>query len=365
MAVVEPVPGDRRIVMNNTYTLGGSTAQFNQERQAHLPILLHGDVHTIATLGVATGSTLAGATLHPSIQRIDAIELSPLVADLAQKHFAPYNRDAFNHQNVRLILEDARWIMAQSKSTYDLVLGDLFLPWESGAGRLFTLEHFQNIHQALKPGGLFCQWLPMFQLTSDQFESILHTFQSVFPDTLLVRGDFYAELPILGLIGGLTPERIRWDLLSQQCSELRIRNQIQDPLVRHPEGIALLIVGTPAPTSNAVPPLNTLANGWLEFDAARNILGLKTPWFAGVPFASFIRHSQQLNRDFIPDSLRPMHESGQFFLTLEIAGAIQSKELATLQAQAPNRLPYVMRADPHAQWTSWPSAYFSPKPLKP
>ena len=47
VAAVHGASNDWRIVFNNTYTLGGSRAQFNQERQAHLPILLHAGARSL------------------------------------------------------------------------------------------------------------------------------------------------------------------------------------------------------------------------------------------------------------------------------------------------------------------------------
>jgi hypothetical protein len=51
VATLESGPGDWRMLFNNSYTLGGSKAQFNQERQALLPLLFHGKPKSVATLG--------------------------------------------------------------------------------------------------------------------------------------------------------------------------------------------------------------------------------------------------------------------------------------------------------------------------
>ena len=118
----------------------------------------------------------------------------------ADRFFAPYNRDVFRDPRVQFIQEDARWVIAAQTGVYDVVVGDLFLPWRTGEGRLFTLDHFANVRRSLKPGGLFCQWLPCFQLTRPQFETIARTFRAVFPDAFLVRGDFYSELPSSALL---------------------------------------------------------------------------------------------------------------------------------------------------------------------
>lgn len=353
VAVTESARGGRRIVMNNTYTLGGSRAKLNQERQAHLPLLLHGDARSVATLGVATGSTVGGVILHPNIERVDAIELSPLVVKFAREHFGEFNRDVFNDPRVRVIEDDARWVVAQRSAAYDVVIGDLFMPWETGAGRLFTREHFENVRRSLKPGGVYCQWLPMFQLTRPQYESILATFLTVFPDTLIVRGDFYATQPILGLVAGRTLTGLDWDAVSTACALLRANDTVVDPLVRHAAGVAMMLVGEPVMPANA--PVNTLANGWLEFDAGRNILGLREPWFVAVPFATHLRDLHRAAAARLPESLRAAHDSGQFFLTLEIAAHINSPDLPALQPQMAERLPAELAEDPSANWPGWPA----------
>jgi len=352
VAVTESDQSGRRIVMNNTYTLGGSRAKMNQERQAHLPLLLHGDARSVATLGVATGSTVGGVILHPNVERVDAIELSPLVVKFARQHFGEFNRDVFNDPRVRVITDDARWVVAQQTAAYDVVIGDLFMPWETGAGRLFTREHFENVRRSLRPGGLYCQWLPMFQLTRPQYESILRTFLEVFPETTLVRGDFYAAQPIVGLVGGRKLADLDWPRVTAACGRLRANAAVNDPLVRHATGVAMLVVGEPEAPPSA--PLNKLANGWLEFDAGRNIVGLREPWFVGVPLAMHLRELHHAGQPAIPEAYRTAHDSGQFLLTLEIAAHINSPELPALQAQLAGRLPVELRFDPAADWRQWP-----------
>lgn len=352
VATLECGPGDWRMLFNNSYTLGGSRAQYNQERQSLLPLLLHGAPRSVANLGVATGSTVAGSTLDSQVDRIDAVELSPLVLRYAKEFFGPYNREVFADARVRFIQEDARWLMARERAAYDVVVGDLFLPWRTGEGRLFALEHFQNVKRSLKPGGLYCQWLPMFQLTRPQFETIARTFRQVFPEAFLVRGDFYAELPILGLVGGRGMREINWQMVETGCARLRHAGRTTDPLMRHSEGVAMLMLGT-LPEIEAG-PINNLANAWLEWDAGRNILGLSKPWLIGVPFAEFVRDVQRASRDQLPEALREAHESGQFFLTLEIVAKLNLPALAEMKSQLAKRLPASLGADTNADWTQWP-----------
>jgi spermidine synthase len=355
VAVVERNPADRRMVFNNSYSLGGSSSAANQERQAHLPILLHGTARTVGLIGLATGSTAAGAALHPGLERIDAIELSPAVQRLGREFFGPFNRDVFADPRLRVVSGDGRRVIARERGTYDVVIGDLFLPWRTGEGRLYTREHFGNVQASLKADGLFCQWLPMYQLTRPQFDAIARTFVAVFPNAFAIRGDFYAERPILGLVGGRSMDRLSWPAIAAACEKLRLGGETQDPLVRHADGLAMLLLGPLAqPEGSGV---ITLANAWLEWSAGRNIIGLREPWFVGVPLATHLRSMHRSGVVHLPESMRAWHDAGQFFVTLEIAAHMQHAQHAHLEAQLSTRLPPAMVGDREASWEQWPMSH--------
>jgi spermidine synthase len=360
VGVVRGEPDDWRILFNNNYTLGGSRAQSNQERQTLLPMLLHGDARRVATLGVATGSSLAGATLDPALEHAEGIELSPIVIGYARTHFAPFNRGVTRDPRVTLTLGDARIVIAQRPAAFDVIEGDLFLPWRTGEGRLFAREHFLGVRAALRPGGLFCQWLPLYQLTREQVDCIARTFREVFPDAWIVRGDFYTAMPIIGLIGGRSLASVDWVKVDAACARVRAHGACTDPLLRHAEGVAMCVVGPlPAPAAG---PVNTLANSWLEWDAARNVIGQRAPWFIHIPCATYLRDIHTATTPTLPEPLRAAHLAGQHFHTLEIAATANLPQAADLLHQARAQLPAALRADPAADWTRWPMRHRPPLP---
>lgn len=362
VAVTEGAPDDRRIVFNNSYTLGGSRAATNQERQAHLPLLLHGSPRTVATLGVATGSTASAALAHPSVSRVDAIELSPIVLDFARVWFTPFNNGLLDDVRVRATLADARWEILRHQETYDVVVGDLFLPWRTGEGRLFTREHFQGVRRSLAPGGLYCQWLPLYQLTEAQFHAISRTFRSVFPEAFIVRGDFYADTMIVGLVGGRPLNAVDWEAVGSAAARLRNSGSVRDPLSRHSEGVALLVCG---PLQEPPPgPTITLDNASLEWDAGRSIIAGGTPWFTGVPAATLLRSAAAAAAPLLPPRLHAAHAAGQFFGTLAIADAARLDSRRTLAARIPDFLPHALASDAAADWSRWP-AFTKPSPAQP
>lgn len=68
-------------------------------------------------------------------------------------------------------------------------------------GSLYTREHFAAARSRLREGGLFAQWLPLYQVSKEEFGIIARTMLDVFPLVTLWRGDFFADRPIAVLVG--------------------------------------------------------------------------------------------------------------------------------------------------------------------
>lgn len=210
----------RRLKLNNSYVLGGTASTGDERMQSHIPLLLHPNPKRIAYMGLGTGISAGGSAFHP-IQQTTILELVPEVADAARTYFADANMRIVEQPNTRLIVEDARNYLRHTPEKFDVIIGDLVVPWKSGEAALFTRENFQAGKNSLAPGGLYCQWLPMFQLSEDQFRILLNTFLSVFPEAFLWRADFSPNETALALIGfadnkTFTAETIRRRLSQQK-----------------------------------------------------------------------------------------------------------------------------------------------------
>lgn len=265
VAVINQPNDQRAMLMSNQYVLGSTAARWEQERQAHLALLLHPQPSEVAVIGLATGMTAGAALQHSTVQNLTVIELSPLVLDLAQEHFQKYHGSLFSDPRTRIVQEDGRTYMAATTEKYDVIIGDLFLPWGPGEARLFSREHFQSVKQSLRSGGVYCQWLPMFQLTDQQFQIIASSFADAFEEVDLVVNGFDLNQPALGLIG--------FSDASLDLSEIRLRIErcqtdgVLDPIVRHEDGFQLAYLGKWNIDRSL--PLNTLDNLLIELDAGR------------------------------------------------------------------------------------------------
>lgn len=213
----------RRLKLNNHYLLGGTISTGDERMQSHIPLLIHPDPRTAAFLGVGTAITAGGSSFHPLQERI-LVELVPEVISTARDYFREANAGVLEASGSHVILEDARNYLRTTSRQFDVIISDLVVPWRQGEGSLFTQEHFAAAQQALRPGGIVCQWLPLFQLSETELNIILNTFLSVFPRVHIWRGDFSPEQPALALIGSREPFR-----LEPGAIERRIRAMSSDP----------------------------------------------------------------------------------------------------------------------------------------
>lgn len=265
LLVVENSEGSKSILVNGQYVLGSSGATADQRRQLMLPWLLHPSARKVCSLGLATGISAGGLESLNDPPELLAVELSENVERLARTYFSNEANGFFDRSENRVVIEDARTYMAAAQDEFDLIVGDLYRPHGSGEGRLFTVEHFRNVRTALADDGLYCQWLPIYQLNFQNWKTIAATFQQVFPETLVVFGNQDAAFPVIGLIGRKTDRE--WDSV-----ELLRRFDVApaelleaDPLLTSPKR---LVVGLLDGQKLAeVKRLNTLDNLEIEISA--------------------------------------------------------------------------------------------------
>ncbi|MFK7765692.1 MAG: fused MFS/spermidine synthase [Mariniblastus sp.] len=192
--------GAMKVRQNLHYRFGATGNNAREYRQAHIPLLLHPNPKEVLFMGLGTGLTAGGAVPHDSVQMINAVELIPEVIDAA-RFLADHNYNLVDHEKVTVHVDDARHHLLATSKKYDVIISDLFVPWESESGYLYTVEHYQVALKRMNEGGLFCQWLPLYQVGEREFESIANSFATVFPETSVWWGQMSSSGPVIALIG--------------------------------------------------------------------------------------------------------------------------------------------------------------------
>jgi spermidine synthase len=207
--------------VNGPYVLAASSGVGVHRSQGKLAFALHGAPRSAAFIGVATGMSMSAIGSYPSIERVVAMELLPGVLRLAGA-FREENAGVLEDPRVELRLADGRNHLFGTSERFDVIVGDLFVPWHPGTGYLYTVEHFENVHERLAPGGVFVQWLQANQISVEELRSIAASFGDVFERAELWLNETQRTRELLGFVGyhapvreGAHPERI--DAMSRLC----------------------------------------------------------------------------------------------------------------------------------------------------
>jgi len=361
VAVVDRSDG-RVLRTDNFSVLGGTREKVHEEREGHLALLLAPSARRVAYVGSATGIS-AGATLAHPISRLHLVEIVPGVAGAARLFFADANRGVYEDRRTQVVLDDARNFLRATKEQFDLVIADLFVPWRAGTGSLYTREHFDAVREHLAPDGVFCQWLPLYQLSRGELETITATFLDAFPHTALFRGDFYGGFPIAALVGfrGHVPSA---EEVGSAALRLAAAGEA-DRWVTDPAGPFALYVGPLAPIapSLAQVPRNSDDRPRIEFLAARShsggargksepLVGLAWSHFEDAVRGAARRTGDELFPELPPEARRAS-EGGALLQragALWVAGRFDDAGGALAEASAliPARLLSEASADPTA-----------------
>jgi spermidine synthase len=131
-------------------------------------------------IGLGTGSTAGWLGAVPSIERVDAIELEPLVLDVARASQA-VNHDVMHNPKVRITIGDARETLLTTRDRYDVIASEPSNPFRAGIASLFTVEYYRAARARLTDEGVFAQWVQGYEIDAPTLRTIYATLAAVFP----------------------------------------------------------------------------------------------------------------------------------------------------------------------------------------
>lgn len=276
-SVVDDASGTRYLEVNGRSRMGGTSSRRSDYRQAVLPLLLHPSPHRALFLGIGTGATAVGGARMPGVS-VHGVELSREVVDLL-----PWFSGSGSVEN-DLTVADARRYVAADSEQHDVIVADLFHPALDGSGSLYTLEHFEAVKRRLTPGGVFCQWLPLYQLDAPSLRAVIRSFLEIYPEGSAWLNHYSVRTPMLALIGRKDESATGGSQFDIAALAARLRDPWTGAVVK-PLGfetpIDLLgqyLAGPRALSAFAGKgPRNTDDYPFVTFDAHRNVQALMAP----------------------------------------------------------------------------------------
>lgn len=289
ISVIRPKGARQAFIVNGRVEASTSRQDMQCQRTlGHLPMLVHPNPRNVFVLGTGTGMTLGAVTIHPEAEAIVLAEIEPGVLPAART-FDAWNHRALDSPRVRVVLNDGRNYLLTTRERFDVITADPIHPWSGGASSLYTDEYFRLASARLNPGGLICQWLPIYEMSSDDLRSVVRTFANNFRHVMLWLTHYDAEL--LGsndrivLDAGAIDRRLSGSPIGDDLEEVSMGSagDLLSYFVAGTEGLRRFSDGG---------VLNTDDNLWLEFHSpkSRMLSSLK-----GDNVIALTRHRESLD----------------------------------------------------------------------
>ena len=213
--------GYRSISVNGKIVASDDPADLRtQYMLAHIPILMHPDPKSALVVGMGAGTTLGAVTAHTDLEELAIAEIEEAVLG-ASPFFAQANGRPLEDPRLRVYLEDGRNFLKMTTRRFDVITADPIHPWTRGSGYLYTEEYYALAADRLNAGGIMCQWLPVADLSPEDFKSVVATFAKVFPNTML----WHSTAAIL--IGSAEPLEVTIEDLERRMSQPRVARDLE------------------------------------------------------------------------------------------------------------------------------------------
>ena len=187
----------------------------------HVPVLLHPHPKTALVIGLGAGLTLGGVTAHPELQEITLVEIEPAVLGAARV-FSDLNGNALDDPRLHIVVQDGRNYLRTTARQFDVITADPIHPYEHGSAYLFTSEYYALTAAHLAPGGILCQWMPLYELTEDNLRSIVASLSAHFAHNLLFQTAFDAVL-----IASNAPLQVDATELAKRLHQTEVHRQLE------------------------------------------------------------------------------------------------------------------------------------------
>jgi predicted membrane-bound spermidine synthase len=146
-----------------------------------LPLLHNPHPRTAGVIGFGSGLSTHTLLGDPRIERVDTIEIEPAMVEGA-KLFGRRVERAYHDSRSHIHIEDAKTYFAANQTKYDIIVAEPSNPWVSGVATLFSEEFYHFVPRHLQPGGLFVQWIQLYEINDELVASVMRALSKSFSD---------------------------------------------------------------------------------------------------------------------------------------------------------------------------------------
>jgi spermidine synthase len=186
--------GSIRSLYENGAILANAPDPAAAEEAVHYALLEHTAPKRVLLIGGGVNGGVAEALKHPTVERLDYVELDPALIAMARQFFPAQTAVFASDPRVNLHLEDGRRFLTTTSDRFDAILVDVPDPQTAQLNRFYTVEFFRLARAHLLPGGLVAIELRSSEETISPdlaafLQSIRRTLGEVFPYQAAIPGD--------------------------------------------------------------------------------------------------------------------------------------------------------------------------------
>lgn len=147
--------GGVRSLFENGLLMFNAPDPATAEESVHFALLEHPAPRTLLLIGGGAGGSLLQALQHPSLERLDYVELDPTVLELAQQYFPEQWAAARADPRVHVHNADGRLFLKTTAQAFDVIIVNLPAPQTAQLNRFYTADFFREAAEKLTAGGVF------------------------------------------------------------------------------------------------------------------------------------------------------------------------------------------------------------------
>ena len=331
---------------------------------AGIALSLKPDAAHVANIGFGSGLTTHTLLMSKDIQRLDSIEIEPMMVEAARQGFGARIDDVFEDPRNHFVYEDAKTFFAASRQPYDLIVSEPSNPWVSGVASLFSDEFYGRVVQYLRPDGCFVQWVQIYETDIGIVASIVKALSRHFGAYAIYNTNDSDILIVATRASSLPPLTDRLFQLPQLRSDLerigvRSLAELQTRLIGDDKTIGPLFQALPVPVNSDYFPFVDLNAPRLRF-MSDNALELSRLTSLPIPVPDFLRPAVAASTTLEPLNHSYLFRDVQVRRALAIRRALKEGRLDDLDTLYAMNLLVIRTgvekcADPNVQ-TTWKHA---------
>jgi len=186
--------GDQYSFFQNGLLIYTAPDRLTAEESVHFALLEHLGPQRVLLIGGGLGGSITETLRHPSIERVDYVELDPGIVRLSECVLPPEHTRSLDDSRVHIHHIDGRRFIKSTTDTFDVIILNFPNPYTAQLNRFYTLEFFREVDRRLSASGVFALHVQSSENAigpelSDFLSTLSATLTHVFPDLVIIPGE--------------------------------------------------------------------------------------------------------------------------------------------------------------------------------